>query len=90
MPTPPTAARSATIQGSGSISQMVSVAAGAYDISFLAAQRANGQPVAQQVEILIDNNQPVGLITPVGVGYRLYETPDFTLTAGVHTMRFWA
>ena len=51
------------------MSQSVNLLAGSYNVSFLAAQCANGQTQGQQIEVLVDGTE-VGLITPVGTTYR--------------------
>ena len=48
----------------------------------------NGQTQSQQIEVLVDGTQDIGLITPVGTSYSLYETSNFTVTAGTHTIQF--
>ena len=83
----PDGSQVAVIQGTGSMTQNVTVVAGTYNVSFLAAQRANDQAVGQQIEVVV-NNQQVGVIAPVGTGYRLYETQDFTLPSGTYTVQF--
>ncbi|MGO9109701.1 MAG: DUF642 domain-containing protein [Thermoguttaceae bacterium] len=86
-PNAPNGTQVALIQGNGSLSQSVDLVAGEYNISFMAAQRGNGQPQGQEIEVEVDG-APVGLITPVGTGYRLYETSNFTVTAGMNTIQF--
>ncbi len=77
----------AFIQGNGSMSQSVNLVAGSYNISFEAAQRANGQlePANQGAW---STARQVGLITPFGTSYSLYETSNFTVAAGPHTIQF--
>jgi hypothetical protein len=74
------------IQRGGSMSQSVYLGAGAYSISMQAAQRA-APPNAQEIQVLVDGAS-VGTITPVGTSYNSYQTSNFTVTAGMHTIRF--
>src|SRR5262249_37057964 len=65
-------------------------AAGTYQISFQAAQRAGNN---QNFEVLIDNgtkSSPLVLQTfgPTGTGYQTYTTPAFNVAAGSHTITF--
>jgi hypothetical protein len=72
------------IKNSGSITQSVDLIQGAYSVSFAAALQASNQ--SQQVEVLIDGVK-VGVVAPIGVGYKLYNTPNFTITvAGMHSV----
>jgi hypothetical protein len=77
----------AFINGAGSITQAVSLAAGSYDLSFQAAQRAgNTASQNEEIQVLVDNAQ-VGLITPSGTAYSTYDTSTFTVSAGMHTVQ---
>ncbi len=87
-PNAPNGTQVAFIQQTGSMSQSVSLITGSYVVSFLAAQHGNGQTQSQQIEVLLDGTQDIGLITPVGTTYSLYETSTFTVTAGTHTIQF--
>ncbi len=83
----PNGTQVAIIQGNGSLSQSVDLVAGSYNLSFQAAQCAtNVQSQGQQIQVLVDGAQ-VGLIAPVGTSYSLYETPNFTVAAGAHTIQ---
>ena len=86
-PNAPDGSQVALIKGTGSMSQSVSFAAGTYDLSFMAAQRANYQSQSQQIQVLVDGSQ-VALLTPVSTSYGLYQTLNFTVTAGAHTIQF--
>ena len=86
-PNAPNGSQVALIKGTGSMSQSVTFTAGTYDLSFLAAQRANYQSQSQQLQVLVDGAQ-VALLTPVGTSYGLYQTSNFTVTAGTHTIQF--
>ena len=80
------------LEGNGNLSQTVDLIAGEYNISFDAVQRANGQTQPQTIEVLVDPGQAdaqfLGLIMPVGINYHLYETSNFTVAAGMHTIQF--
>jgi hypothetical protein len=82
----PDGSQVAFIQGTGSISQSVYMAAGSYTLSVDAAQRS-GQKYAQEIEVLVDGSA-VGTITPTSSGYGAYETPAFTVAAGTHNVEF--
>ncbi len=75
------------IMNAGSMSYSLDLDAGTYDLSFQAAQRAHDQTQAQQIEVLVDG-AAVGLDTPSGTAYTLFETSNFTVAAGVHTIEF--
>ena len=76
----PDGAQVAVIKGTGSMSQSINLIAGEYNVNFLAAQRADGQPQHQEIEVLFDGAE-VGLITPLDANYRLYESSNFTVSA---------
>ena len=80
------------------MSQTVDLAAGVYNLSFMAAQRDQSQSRGQTIEILVDGKQ-VGLVYPsapasgngwypAGTTFGAYATSNFTVTAGVHTIVF--
>ncbi len=79
------------IMNTGSISYSLDLDADTYNLSFLAAQRATNQAEKQQIEVLLDpgqaDQQVIGSIRPSGTGYSLYETLNFTVAAGVHTLQ---
>ena len=77
----------AFLQGTGSMSQSVYLDAGTYSLSFLAAQRAGSQTHYQELQVLVDGAQ-VGTVTPASTSYGSYQTPNFTVTAGTHTIEF--
>jgi parallel beta-helix repeat protein len=87
-PSAPEGTQVAFLQGTGSFSQQVGGwAAGTYQISFSAAQRANVQASRQDFRVLVDGNV-VGTFTPSGTSYQTYTTAPFTVTAGSHTVTF--
>jgi hypothetical protein len=83
-PNSPDGLQVAYIKNGASISQSVGLVAGSYTVLFAAAQQASNQN--QQIDVLVDGTA-VGVITPVGTGYKLYETPNFTISLpGSHTV----
>jgi hypothetical protein len=87
-PPAPQGVQVAFIQQTGSISQTVTVlAAGAYVLTFDAAQRRTGEISHQNLNVLIDGNF-VSSVTPSGTSYQGYTTAPFTVTAGMHTIEF--
>jgi cell surface hyaluronidase len=76
------------LQGTGSFSQVVpGVAAGTYQLTFSAAQRANFQASHQDFRVLVDG-AVVGVFTPSGTSYAILTTTAFTVAAGAHTITF--
>jgi len=86
-PAAPAGTTVAFIEGQSTISQSVDLVSGSYNLSFEAAQRGNGQNMIQQIQVLVDGAQ-VALVTPSSSSYRLYETTNFTVTDGIHTIQF--
>ena len=92
-PNAPDGYQVAFLQGKGSsISQSGYLNAGTYSLSFLAAHRGN-QPQSQVIEVLIDG-APIlvggvsDTITPTTTAYQSYQTGNFTVTAGTHSVEF--
>jgi hypothetical protein len=75
------------VQGTGHISQSVSLGAGSYAINFDAAQRVQWQNGNQTFDVLLDGNV-IGTITPANGTYEAYQTSPFTATNGSHTLSF--
>ena len=86
-PNAPDGNQVAFIKDTGSMSQSVYLAAGIYNLSFMAAQRAKYQTQYESIEILVDGEQ-VGTATPASTSYGSYQTANFTVTAGMHTIQF--
>ena len=87
-PNAPDGTQVAFVQGNGSMSQSLYLDAGTYSLSFLAAQRGGSSQLHyQEFQVLVDGVQ-VGSITPASTSYFSYQTPSFTVTAGVHTVQF--
>jgi hypothetical protein len=85
-PNAPEGNQVAFLQMNGSFSQPVNFTAGTYNISFEAAQRQNDGS-SQTFQVLVDNNV-VGTVTPAGAAYADYATSNFTVTVGLHTIKF--
>ena len=86
-PNAPQGSQVAFIQMTSSMSQVVNLTAGTYQISFSAAQRANFGISNEEVQVLVDGNV-VGTITPAGTSYATYTTASFNVAAGSHTITF--
>jgi hypothetical protein len=84
-PPAPQGAQVAFLQGQGSVSQSVYLAAGTYVITFDAAQRGNYNHGGQSIRVLVDGGA-VGTVTPVGTAYAQYSSLSFTVTAGMHAI----
>src|SRR5262249_15436539 len=80
----PEGPQAAFLQQQGSLSQTVSLAAGTYTLSFLAAQRPGN---SQTFQVLVDGTV-VGTFQPAGPSYQSYATDSFTVAAGSHTLAF--
>lgn len=85
----------AYIKDGGYMTQSVFVNAGSYNVSFLAAQRVRHQTNNQQIEVVIDHGQAGQQVLPwimptnnSNNDYTLYQTLNFNLTAGAHTIEF--
>jgi hypothetical protein len=77
----------AFIQNASSMTYRTYLDSNTYGLSFYAAQRVNNQSQSQEIEVLLDGAQ-IGLITPSSSTYYLYNTSNFTVTSGVHTIEF--
>src|SRR5262249_19958863 len=86
-PNAPQGSQVALLQGAGSFSQALSLAAGTYSLSFAAAQRGNFQASAQTLQVLVDG-VVVGTFTPADTSYGAFTTNAFTVAAGAHTVAF--
>ena len=76
-PNAPDGTQVAFLQCNGSMSQPVSMDAGTYSLSFLAAQRAGAaNKHYQEIQVLIDGS-PVSTVTPTGSSYALYQNVHF-------------
>ena len=87
-PNAPQGSQVAFVQGTGTISQAVAGwAAGSYQISFDAIQRASYNSGGEDFEVLVDGNV-VATFKPSGTSYQVETTPAFTVAAGSHTVSF--
>jgi len=86
-PNAPDGTQVAFLKDTGSMIQTVSLDAGVYNLSFLAAERVNYQTQNQEIEVLIDGKE-VGEVVPAGTTYASYQTSNFTVTAGTHNVEF--
>src|SRR5262249_26581512 len=80
-------AQVAFLQGVGTISQTMDLAAGTYRVTFQAAQRGNFQASRQDFRVLVDG-VAVGTFTPGSTAYAGFTTTAFTVGAGAHTISF--
>ncbi len=82
----PEGSQAAFLQGTGMVAQTVNLAAGAYTVSFQAAQRGNFQSGTQIVRVQLDG-VTVGQYQPPNTAYTNYTTPSFTVaSSGNHTI----
>ena len=87
-PPAPEGGQVAFLQATGTITQATpDWAAGSYQISFEAAQRANQGISHEDFQVLVDG-AVVGSFTPAGTAYQSYATDAFTVAAGSHTIAF--
>jgi uncharacterized repeat protein (TIGR01451 family) len=86
-PSAPQGSQVAILQGTGSFSQQVTLAAGTYAVSFSAAQRAYNQSSSQTFYVSIDGFA-VGTFKPSGAAYSAYTTHSLMVAAGTHTIAF--
>jgi RHS repeat-associated protein len=85
-PPAPEGGQVAILQGTGGISQTLTLAAGTYAVTVQAAQRGNwGGP--QTFQVLVDGTA-VGTVTTAGAAYAGYATASVTVAAGSHTLTF--
>ena len=85
-PNAPEGSQVAFIQALGSISQTVTLAAGTYDVTFSAAQRANVQASAQTFDVLIDGAVVSSFNNLTGTSYSPLITASFTVGSGSHVL----
>ena len=89
-PSPPVGTQVAFLQKNGQFSQSVTLGAGTYTISVVAAQRAIGQSSSQTFEVSLDGT-PEGTFTPSGTSYTTLTTGDFTASGeAVHALSLLA
>ena len=78
----------AFIQGTGSVSQNLSLPFGTYQISFSAAQRGNVSGNAETFEVLVDGNVVGTFNVLADISYMPLTTSPFTIGTGSHTITF--
>ena len=84
----PQGAQVGFIMNNGSMSYSVYLDADTYNLSFLAAQRATYQTQSQQIEVLVDGAEVALDHALPAPRYTPYQTSNFTVAAGVHTIEF--
>ncbi len=85
-PNAPQGAQVAFLQALGSIGQTVTLAAGTYDVTFFAAQRANVQASAQTFQVLVDGSVVSTFNNFSGKSYSPLITAGFTVSSGSHVL----
>jgi len=87
-PSAPDGTQVAFLQSTGTMTQSVYLGAGAYYVSFQAAQRGSSQTSSQSVALLVDGVQ-IGVATPLSTQYGSCQSAVFQITtAKMHTLRF--
>jgi Protein of unknown function (DUF642) len=88
-PSAPQGNQVAYLEQTGTISQTMDYfpAAGAYQLSFSAAQSGTNGGNDEEVQVQVDGTV-VGTFTPANSAYATYTTGTFNLTAGPHTVTF--
>ena len=85
----PSGTQTAFIQGTGSITQTITLNAGSYTLSFQAAQRSCCvSPFVQPVKVSVDGTQIGGLISPASTSFAPFSIPFSVGTTGPHTITF--
>jgi hypothetical protein len=88
-PSAPGGTRTAFIQGTGNISQTVSMSAGNHTLSFQVARRpCCAPPNIQPIKVMIDGVQIGALVTPSASGFKSVSIPFTVTTSGAHTITF--
>lgn len=85
-PNAPEGDQVAFLQGSGTMSQSVTLEAGQYTLTFDAAKRQNFGGT-QSFDVTVDGTV-VGSFTPSSTAYGSYSTASFAVGAGTHTIEF--
>ncbi|MEI8370631.1 MAG: Ig-like domain repeat protein [Planctomycetia bacterium] len=84
-PNAPAGSQVAFLQGTGRISQSLTLEAGSYTLSLSAAQRLVSAANTQSIGVFIDGVS-VGTIVPTSQNYATLTTPAFTVPKGTHTV----
>jgi len=85
----PSGVQTAFVQGTGSISQTVTLGAGTYALSFQASRRnCCVAPDMQPVRVTIDGTQIGSLVSPAGTSFVPFSISFSIATTGPHTVAF--
>ncbi|MEN9667332.1 MAG: hypothetical protein RLZZ326_3695, partial [Planctomycetota bacterium] len=84
-PTAPAGSQVAFLQGTGRISQSLTLEAGSYTLSLSAAQRQRSGVEKQSIGVFI-NGVFVATLRPASKYYGTLTTPTFTVAKGAHTV----
>jgi hypothetical protein len=85
----PDGSQTAFIQGTGVISQTLTVTAGSYTLSFAAAQRSCCvSPYVQPIQVVIDGTPIGSLVSPASTSFSGFSIPFSVSTSGAHTITF--
>lgn len=84
-PSAPDGKQCAFIQSNSNIYQDINFSEGSYKLTCFAAQRPDGSQ--QTINVTIDNVN-VGTINPNSTSFKQYSTNNFTVSPGVHRVKF--
>jgi hypothetical protein len=85
----PDGIQAAFVQGTSSISQVVSISAGSYTLSFQAARRnCCAPPFIQPVRVTVDGGQIGSLVSPTSTAFAAVSIPFSVASGGAHTIAF--
>ena len=85
----PNGVQAAFIQGTGTISQTLSLNAGSYTLSFQAARRGCCVvPHVQPVKVSVDGTQIGSLVSPASTSFAAFSIPFSVASSGSHTIMF--
>ena len=87
----PDGVQTAFVQGTGTLSQAISLGAGTYTLSFQAAGRYGGcctRPNIQPIKIAVNGTQVGSLITPPDTSFGSYSVIFTAPTSGTYTITF--
>ena len=83
----PEGSQTAFIQGTGTISQALTLSAGTYTLTFKAATRACCvAPYSQPVKVTVDGTQVGSLITPASTSFATFNVVCSVAASGTHTI----
>jgi sugar lactone lactonase YvrE len=84
-PNAPAGSQVAFLQGTGKISQSITLEAGSYTLSLSAAQRLVSAANTQSIGVFV-NGVSVATLRPANQNYAPLTTPTFTVPKGTHTV----